>query len=183
MPRPSSTCYGPGVAEPQRCPACLNVKAKSPRWRNSGRWPQLNNAETTPNESPDAETSAGTSSQLGNGSTSNAGPADRQPSAANSTSSAADTASSRRRRKQPVPVHVPEEHKHRLPLSAVPKRKAVQNARSAELAAEREEELDRAREEAFKQGVSEAEGVVAEAKARLNAQPRAAAQAVAPHPG
>ncbi len=68
-----------------------------------------------------------------------------------------------------MPVHVPEEHKHRLPLSAVPKRKAVQNARSAELAAEREEELDRAREEAFKQGVSEAEGVVAEAKARLNA--------------
>ena len=68
-----------------------------------------------------------------------------------------------------MPVHVPEEHKHRLPLSAVPKRKAVQNARSAELAAEREEELDRAREEAFKQGVSEAEGVVAEAKARLDA--------------
>ena len=79
MPRPSSTCNGLGIAEPQRCPACLNVKAKSSCWRNSGRWPQLNDAETTPNETPNARTLAETSSQLEDGSTSNTGPAGRQP--------------------------------------------------------------------------------------------------------
>lgn len=154
--RPASTCLSLGVADSERCTSCLNPKAKAICLGKKGLWPPNVTASdvTASDIGPTECASGGTSASAG-------------PSGASQEAEAL-LPRSLRSRKAPAVIYEPEELPAR-PLPEVPLRKAVQKARTAEIARARQLELEAARAAGAAGAVAAAEGVVLEAKARLEA--------------